>query len=150
MRVPDDSEDVTATGQPGPFERDDPRHASELAAVEAFSVEVDVRTGRPAVVRPLGDLDMLTAPVLRQRVDDTLAEHGSLVIDLGGVTFVDSAGLRALLLARDAGPVELRGPSSVVRQTFEIARMASVLGEGPPPAGPGPSPGAEPDVDTGA
>jgi anti-anti-sigma factor len=129
-----------------PFERDDSRHASELAAVEAFSVDVDVAAGRPTVVQPRGDLDMLTAPVLRQRVDDALAEHGSLVIDLSGVTFVDSAGLRALLLARDAGPVELRDPSTVVRQTFEIARMASVLGEGPPPA----SPDAEPDADAGA
>jgi anti-anti-sigma factor len=125
---------MTTTGQqPGPFEHDDPRRAAELAALEAFSVETDVREAHQAIVRPLGDLDMLTAPVLRREVDACLARHPSLVIDLSGLTFVDSAGLRALLLARDAGPVELRDPSTVVRQTFEIARMAAVLSEGPPP-----------------
>jgi len=72
---------------------------------------------------------MLTAPALRDRLDGLLAEGASLVIDLSGVTFVDSAGLRTLLLARDAGPVELRDPSLVVRQTFEIAKMAAVLSD---------------------
>jgi anti-anti-sigma factor len=120
--------------QPGPFEHDDPRHAAELAALETFAVETATGDDRRVVVRPVGDLDMLTAPVLRQQLDGVLAEQASLVIDLSRVTFVDSAGLRTLLLARDAGPVELRDPSPVVRQTFEIAKMAAVLDERSPAA----------------
>jgi anti-anti-sigma factor len=128
---------TTTDQQPGPFEHDDPRQAAELVALEAFTVEAEVDGDRTVVVRPVGDLDMLTAPALRQQLDGFLAENASVVIDLSGVTFVDSAGLRTLLLARDAGPVQLRDPSLVVRQTFEIARMAAVFAEAPDATAPG-------------
>jgi len=48
------------------------------------------------VCRPVGELDAFTIGGLRQALAD-MACYGSLVIDLSGVPFVDSAGLGALI-----------------------------------------------------
>lgn len=47
-----------------------------------------------------GDLDFHTVPALWQQIDQRLAE-GDLVLDLGGVGAVNSAGLVLLLEARE-------------------------------------------------
>jgi anti-anti-sigma factor len=122
---------------PDPFEHDDPRLAAEQAAIGDFTVECEPLPDGRVQARPVGDLDLLTAPAFRQRVDELLAGAPGVVIDLGGLTFIDSAGLRAVLLAHEAGAVELRNPSSPVRQTFAVAKMSWVLqgGVGDPSAG---------------
>ena len=112
---------------PGSFDRDDPRHAAELAALDGFGVDAEMLGDDRARLTPTGELDMLTAPLLQQRVDDFLAEGTSLVIDLSRVEFLDSAGLRALLLAHGTGDVELCNPSPVVHQTLEVAKVATML-----------------------
>ena len=111
----------------GSFDRDDPRHAAELAALDGFGVDVEMLGDDRARLTPTGELDMLTAPLLQQRVDGFLAEGTSLVIDLSRVEFLDSAGLRALLLAHGTGDVELCDPSPVVLQTVEVAKVATML-----------------------
>jgi anti-anti-sigma factor len=112
---------------PGPFEHDDPRRAAELAALEELQVEHELVDDRTVQLRPVGELDMLTAPVLHERIGGFLAERARLVVDLSRLTFLDSAGLRTLLLAHADGRVELRNPSPVVRQTFEVAKMIDLL-----------------------
>ena len=79
------------------------------------------------ILAPNGELDMLTAQGLQHRVEAVLAEHASVVIDLSGLTFVDSAGMRVLLLAHGTGRVELRDASPAVLQTFEVAKVAGML-----------------------
>lgn len=53
------------------------------------------------VVHVVGEIDTLTAPVLRGRLDDHLADTELLVLDLSEVTFLGSAGLAALVAAKD-------------------------------------------------
>ena len=119
---------------PGSFDRDDPRHAAELAALDGFGVDTELLGDDRVRLTPTGELDMLTAPALQQRVDGFLAEGASLVIDLSRLSFVDSAGMRTLLLAHGTGAVELRDPSPVVLQTFEVAKVAALLlGDGSRP-----------------
>jgi len=63
------------------------------------------RDGTTAIVELSGELDLHSSPQLSAAVDDLLAEGPSVVeIDAGGLSFADSAGLRALLVAHgDAG-----------------------------------------------
>lgn len=66
----------------------------------AFKV-TSVEQGEWAVLRVSGELDLITSPVLRQRVHDVVAEgHHSLVVDLSDVFFCDSSGVGVLVAAR--------------------------------------------------
>jgi anti-sigma B factor antagonist len=53
------------------------------------------------VLHVVGEVDTLTAPVLRTRLDEHLAEVELLVLDLTDVTFLGSAGLAVLVAAKD-------------------------------------------------
>ncbi|MEW2624872.1 STAS domain-containing protein [Streptomyces sp. NPDC048106] len=66
----------------------------------AFNV-TGVERGEWAVLQVRGELDLMTSPVLRQRVHDVVAEgHHSLVVDLSDVFFCDSSGVGVLVAAR--------------------------------------------------
>jgi anti-anti-sigma factor len=68
--------------------------------VVAFTVR-GVEQGEWAVIRVSGELDLMTSPVLRQRVHDAVADgHHSLVLDLSDVFFCDSSGVGVLIAAR--------------------------------------------------
>ena len=73
--------------------------AAEVGEVVRF----DVVTHGPdaTVVHVGGEIDTLTAPVLRQKLDDHLPTVPLLVLDLSDVTFLGSAGLAVLVAAKD-------------------------------------------------
>lgn len=82
-----------------------------------------------AVLKPAGRLDTRTAGAFRQRLRG-LIEDGicCIVVDMGQVEFVDSAGLAALVsalkLARtQSGDVRLAALQDPVRLIFEITRL---------------------------
>ena len=53
------------------------------------------------VLRVSGEMDLVTSPVLRQRVHDAVADgRHSLVLDLSGVLFCDSSGVGVLIATR--------------------------------------------------
>jgi len=57
------------------------------------------------VLHVVGELDMRTAPQLDAALEEGRAPGTPLVLDLARVRFIDSYGLRSLLLANaDAGP----------------------------------------------
>lgn len=92
---------------------------------EPLHCEVSREDGS-ATVRAVGALDLATVPVL----DDQLAELRNagfrrLIIDLRGLYFIDSTGLRCLLkydsLARNDGfSIELIRGSRAVQRVFEF------------------------------
>jgi anti-sigma B factor antagonist len=68
---------------------------------EATDLRVDVLSTAPLVVAVSGEIDIASAPKLREELLGALGRHGSrLALDLGGVTFMDCAGVSALLAAR--------------------------------------------------
>ena len=70
-------------------------------ALEPDLVTFDVSVaGASAVVRAVGEIDSTTAPLLDQHLVALLdTDVRELTVDLGGVTFLDSAGLCALATA---------------------------------------------------
>ena len=92
------------------------------------------RNGTVAVVAPTGELDLSGAAILEAELD-RLAEEpelGAIVLDLRGLEFLDSSGLRLVVLAdmkaREAGRrfALVRGGETVHR-VFEITRMSERL-----------------------
>jgi anti-sigma B factor antagonist len=68
-------------------------------ADELVSIEV-VETGSTVRVTAVGEIDSTSAPVLRQQLDTLLdGDVREFTVDLGRVTFLDSAGLCVLAAA---------------------------------------------------
>src|SRR5687768_11497694 len=92
------------------------------------------RNGKVAVIAPTGELDISGAALLQAEIDRVAEEHdvGGMVIDLRGLEFMDSSGLRLVVLAdmqaREAGRrfALVRGGETVHR-VFEITRMSERL-----------------------
>jgi anti-sigma B factor antagonist len=91
-------------------------------------------TGDVAVVALQGELDVAGAGLLEHELDRILADHepSALVLDLSGLEFMDSTGLRLVVLADQRAREEgrtfalVRGRGDVHR-VFEITRMADRL-----------------------
>lgn len=102
---------------------------------EQFGIDSRTLNGtRTLVLR--GELDMATAPEL-QRAALELSGAGEVVFDLTALQFIDSSGIRVLLLASEeisaAGGAARIVPGEKVRRVFEVAGLADMLS--PPPAG---------------
>jgi anti-anti-sigma factor len=88
------------------------------------------RDGATAVIEIVGDLDPHTSPRLDEEVGSALADAGvtELVLDLAGLEFIDSSGIRSLIRAQQAledrrGSVVLRSPSPATQRLLEITHL---------------------------
>jgi anti-sigma B factor antagonist len=107
-------------------------HSLEPPASELVSIEVSV-AGPDAVVAAAGEIDSTSAPVLRQHLDSLLdGEVRELTVDLGRVSFLDSAGLCALAathrraVAQDVRMRVLASSRAVIRP-LEITGLWELL-----------------------
>ncbi len=100
-----------------------------------MSLEVQTRQtdAGVTVVAPSGRLDVAGAPTLKAAIGD-LVKTGTprLVIDMEGVSFVDSTGLgsviAALKLARSSkGDLRLAAPNQQVRVVLELTTLDRVF-----------------------
>jgi anti-sigma B factor antagonist len=76
-----------------------------------------------------GEIDAHTAPSLAAAID---AAGDSVTLDLAGVEFVDSSGLRVLIdahqrLAEQDGSLTIASPSEAVTRLFEISGVDDYL-----------------------
>lgn len=91
------------------------------------------RIGTTSVVRASGRLDGTTAPAFEQAVLAAVDRHPPrLVLDLGGLEYVSSAGLRAILLAVKRGnavgcALAACGLRDHIREVFDLSGFATVL-----------------------
>jgi anti-sigma B factor antagonist len=97
-------------------------------------VSIDVSDSGPTVlVTAAGEIDSTSSPVLRQRLDDLLdGEARELTVDLGGVTFLDSAGLCVLAAAhrravRQGVRMRVLASSRAVIRPLEITGLWQLL-----------------------
>jgi anti-anti-sigma factor len=67
------------------------------ASVGALDITLE-RDGDAAIVRAEGEVDLDTAEKLAAALRDARAESDSVVLDLLGVPFMDSSGLKTLLV----------------------------------------------------
>jgi anti-sigma B factor antagonist len=97
-------------------------------------MDIDVKdSGKVTVVTPHGDVDMAVSDEVRQRLV-ALVDQGRarLVLDLGGVMYIDSSGLGALVAAMKharaaGGDIKVCTLESDVRSLFEMTRLNKVI-----------------------
>jgi anti-sigma B factor antagonist len=84
------------------------------------------------VVHVVGEIDTLTAPVLRAQLDEHLPTARLIVIDLSQVTFLGSAGLAVLVAAKDDADrrghqLRLVPGSRIVTRALEATGLLSLF-----------------------
>ena len=89
------------------------------------------REGEARIIELIGELDLDGAPRLEEALREAEAsDASSIVVDLGGLEFIDSTGLRLLVMAaersKDGRFSLLRGPKQVHR-VFEITDLVDRL-----------------------
>lgn len=103
------------------------------AAGPEFGVAVEPGDDGKVVAVVRGEIDMLTAPVLGAELDDATDRHPeTLVIDMSGVTFLDSSGCHILVRARHRAdganvPLELVGLNGSCQRVLEISGLAELF-----------------------
>ena len=95
---------------------------------------IDTRkTDHALVVSPKGEIDLSRSPILRKKLGELLAERpGMIVIDLSGVSYMDSSGVATLVEALQQcrtsdTSLTLCALQDRVRSIFEIARLDMVF-----------------------
>lgn len=89
------------------------------------------------VATPLGRIDHASAEQFKEALapllDACVAGRGRIVLDLTGVDYISSVGLRVLMLAakqvrEQHGEMVIAGMQPVVREIFEISRFNFLFG----------------------
>lgn len=97
-------------------------------------VTIDTAAAGVYVAAPTGDLDAFTAPHLKNELVQLIEGRSArvVIVDLTGVTFLDSTALGVLIGAlkriRDRdGELRIVKPSPIVNRIFEITSLDRVL-----------------------
>lgn len=97
-----------------------------MAAMPDFRIEIS-HTESGATIELGGELDSATYPLLVERFDELVAagERGQVLLDLTGVTFIDSAGMRAIIVIERSAQehdvaLAVRPPAGPVSELLEI------------------------------
>ena len=94
-----------------------------------MSLQIEKKNGTTLALT--GRLDTVTAPELEKTVTELLPRTDSLVLDLGSLEYISSAGLRVILKAYKAlaakGGLKLTGVQEAVREVFDITGFSDFL-----------------------
>lgn len=96
-----------------------------------LSIDVSSRA-TSTVVALAGDIDIQTAPLLREALAALPPSEQMVVVDLSAVEFLDSSGVGALVgaaaaLREGGGSLRLACPPPRVQKVFRISRLAEVI-----------------------
>jgi anti-anti-sigma factor len=93
------------------------------------SVETTGAATGTAVVAVSGELDISNVQSVRDAVSSAFGEGATrIVFDLGGLRFMDSAGIAMVVAATEkADAVTLRDPSPIVRRVIELTGLTELL-----------------------
>ena len=114
----------------GPSRHTGSPRAVDMAGTEPFAVEVR-RRDDVTIVQPRGELDLVTVESLRAALD-AIPRVGRLVLDLRGLSFIDSSGLHLLVVLhqraqRDGSQLSLVAPPAPVDRVIQVCGLDTVL-----------------------
>ena len=90
----------------------------------SMEVRVEPGPGEAPTVLVSGEIDLSNIDRFRAALDE---DSPSLVVDLSGVTYIDSAGVAVLFSRAARGPLEIwYEEQSVVRALIEVTRLGDV------------------------
>ena len=83
------------------------------------------------IIEIVGRLDTITAPTLDKTINEDIGDAKNLVLDVKGMEYISSAGLRVLLSAQKKmqkiGSMKVTGVCEEVMEVFEMTGFADIL-----------------------
>ena len=83
------------------------------------------------IIKIVGRLDTITAPALDKTINEDLGDTKNLVLDVKGMEYISSAGLRVLLAAQKKmqkiGSMKVIKVCEEVMAVFEMTGFADIL-----------------------
>ena len=83
------------------------------------------------ILEIVGRLDTFTAPALDKTINEDIPDTKNLVLDVKGMEYISSAGLRVLLSAQKKmqkiGSMKVTGVCEEVMEVFEMTGFADIL-----------------------
>ena len=83
------------------------------------------------IIQIVGRLDTITAPVLDRTINEDIGDTKNLVLDIKGMDYISSAGLRVLLGAQKKmqkiGSMKVINVSEEVMDVFQMTGFADIL-----------------------
>ncbi len=96
-----------------------------------FRLDTSVTESGALIVRVTGELDMATSELLSKTIVDWPDAVSECIVDLSACSFVDSSGIRALLMSQrqlgDQGTLKLIGVIPYIERTLRIAGVQEVM-----------------------
>ena len=93
---------------------------------------IDIKKNQEqTIIAIAGRLDTITAPVLEKTINEDVADAKKLVLDLKGLEYISSAGLRVLLGAQKKmqriGSMKVTNVCESVMEVFEMTGFSDIL-----------------------
>ena len=89
------------------------------------------KNNQETIIEIVGRLDTITAPVLDKTINEDIVDTKNLVLDVKGMEYISSAGLRVLLSAQKKmqkiGSMKVTGVCEDVMEVFEMTGFADIL-----------------------
>ena len=89
------------------------------------------KTEEETILEIVGRLDTITAPALDKTINEDIGDTKNLVLDVKGMEYISSAGLRVLLSAQKKmqkiGSMKVTGVCEEVMEVFEMTGFADIL-----------------------
>ena len=83
------------------------------------------------IIEIVGRLDTITAPMLDKTINEDIGDAKNLVLDVKGMEYISSAGLRILLATQKKmqkiGTMKLTNVCEEVMDVFEMTGFADIL-----------------------
>ena len=89
------------------------------------------KNDQETIIEIVWRLDTITAPALDKTINEDIGDIKNLVLDVKGMEYISSAGLRVLLSAQKKmqkiGSMKVTGVCEEVMEVFEMTGFADIL-----------------------
>ena len=89
------------------------------------------KNAEETIIEIVGRLDTITAPALDKTINEDIGDTKNLVLDVKGMEYISSAGLRVLLSAQKKmqkiGSMKVVNVCEEVMEVFEMTGFADIL-----------------------
>ena len=89
------------------------------------------KNAEDVIIEVVGRLDTTTAPTLENSINENIVDAKNLVLDLNGLEYISSAGLRVLLSAQkkmqQVGTMKVINVCESVMDVFDITGFTDIL-----------------------